>query len=115
MLWVARPPSDHDLKSYDVPPRVCGVGAVIELADPWITVRLNGVVLARLFTVSDRPDGTEARLSVVVRGSRRTLAVLVRPPASVAVSGSSREDGYSWSGALNEPLATPAKLCTVCV
>ena len=40
--------------------------------------------------------------------------VLVSPPESVAVSLSSRYDGYSWSGAVNEPDATPAKVCTGC-
>ena len=38
----------------------------------------------------------------------------VSPPASVAVRRSSRCDGYSWSGAANEPLATPAKAWIGC-
>src|SRR5437899_5570666 len=37
----------------------------------------------------------------------RTLVVAVAPAASVAVSWSSSQHGYSLSGALNVPLATP--------
>ena len=50
-----------------------------------------------------------------MRGSIRRLTVCVSPPASVAVSSSSRCDGYSWSGAGNEPEATPLQVCTGCV
>ncbi len=39
----------------------------------------------------------------------------LRPPASVTVRRSSRCDGYSWSGATNEPPATPTKSCSGCV
>jgi hypothetical protein len=42
-----------------------------------------------------------------VCGSRRTLVVAVEPFESVAVSWSSSQLGYSWSGALKLPLATP--------
>ena len=55
------------------------------------------------------------KVSTTVRGSSRRVLVAVRPPESVAVSRSSRYDGYSWSGAVNEPLATPVKLCIGCV
>ena len=47
---------------------------------------------------------------VVVRGNSTTLFEPVRPVESVAVSVSSRDAGYSWSGATNEPLATPLKV-----
>ena len=41
MLWVAAPPSDQETNAYDVPPSVCGDGAMIELVDPWMTVRVR--------------------------------------------------------------------------
>ena len=36
----------------------------------------------------------------------------ISPLASVAVKRNSRCDGYSWSGAMNEPLLTPANVCS---
>ena len=44
-----------------------------------------------------------------VCGSSRMVRVSVRPPLSVAVSVSSRYDGYSWSGAAKLPEATLGK------
>jgi hypothetical protein len=41
----------------------------------------------------------ELRVSVTVRGSSCTDSVSVNPPESLAVSRSSRWEGYSWSGA----------------
>ena len=38
--------------------------------------------------------------------------MLRSPPESVADNVSSTHDGYSWSGAANEPLATPGKSWT---
>ena len=38
----------------------------------------------------------------------------VSPPGSVAVRVSSRYEGYSWSGALKLPEATPSQLWTGC-
>ena len=52
------------------------------------------------------------KVRLTVWGCSVTLAVLVRPPESVTVSTSSRWEGYSWSGAVNEPLATPTKSCS---
>jgi len=49
-----------------------------------------------------------------VFGSSRRVIVRVSPKPSVAVSSSSRYDGYSWSGATNEPPA-PVRLCRTCV
>src|SRR5919201_5919099 len=51
----------------------------------------------------------------IVCGLRRTLVVAVAPVESVAVSWISIQHGYSWSGALNVPLATPLKVWTMCV
>src|ERR1700704_3904682 len=107
MLWVAAPPSDHDAKLYEVPPSVCGDDALIELIEFTITVRANGVTELVLPTVSDRPDGTEAKLRPTVFGSRRTLVVALAPAESVAVNCSSSQAGYSWSGPFTLPAATP--------
>src|SRR5947209_467068 len=41
--------------------------------------------------------------------------VAVAPVESVAVSWISSQHGYSWSGALNVPLATPLNVWTMCV
>ena len=49
------------------------------------------------------------KVRLTVCGCSVTLAVLVRPPESVPVRTSWRLDGYSWSGAVNEPLDTPTK------
>src|SRR5919198_1726625 len=85
------------------------------LRDPTITVRVNSVVDALLPTVSCSPVGSDRKVRATVCGSSRTLAVSVRPPLSVAVSCSSIQAGYSWSGAESEPLATPAQSCTAWV
>ena len=64
-------------------------------------------------TVKAPRNGLEGQVTVF--GSRRRTLVSVSPPESVAVSFSSRYDGYSWSGAVKDPLDTPAKFCTGCV
>jgi hypothetical protein len=63
----------------------------------------------------DRPttSATATRSARSSTSARRRLPV--SPPESVAVRSSSRYDGYSWSGAPNEPLATPVNVCTRCV
>ncbi len=75
--------------------------------EPTITVRVNEAAFVLPLTVNWRPPGLVWNVSATVCGSSRTLLVSLRPPESVAVSFSSRWDGYSWSGVLNEPLATP--------
>ena len=79
--------------------------------EPTITVRENGATDEALPTVSLRPAGV-SNVRTTVRGSRRMLSVSVSPPASVAVRRSSRCDGYSWSGAVNDPVACPAYDCS---
>jgi hypothetical protein len=59
-----------------------------------------------------RPPGLVLKVSTTVLGSSRTLVVAVSPPESLAVSRSSSQQGYWWSGAANDPPATPAKSCT---
>src|SRR5918994_1216948 len=80
-----------------------------------MTVREKGVVDSAPFTTSFSPAaGSDRKLSSTVWGSRRTLLVSVKPPESVAVSLSSRYEGYSWSGAVNVPLATPENVSHTC-
>ena len=67
------------------------------------------------FSASRKPDGLEASVRTTVLGSSRTDSESVSPPESVAVSRSSRWDGYSWSGVVNEPPATPLYDCSGCV
>ena len=52
MLWVCGPASDQDENRYVVPPKVWGEGALIELVEPTITVRVKGVVAVLPPTVS---------------------------------------------------------------
>src|SRR6188508_2262917 len=80
-----------------------------------MTVRVNGAVAVSELSDSCRPGGDEARVTDTVRGCSSTLVVPVAPPESVAVSFSSRWDGYSWSGAGNDPLETPSNVWTRCV
>ena len=58
-----------------------------------MTVRENGAVALVPLNVSFSPVGFVANDSVVVLGSSRTLVVLLRPRASVAVRLSSSSDG----------------------
>ena len=85
------------------------------LVEPTITVRVNDDLELVLFTDERSPPGVVWKVRTTVFGSRRRVLVSVRPPESVAVSFSSRYDGYSWSGAAKDPLATPAKVCSGCV
>ena len=77
---------------------------------PRITVFVNGVAAALLPAPIVNPEGTESSVSTVVFGSSRTLFVSLSPLESVAVSVSSRYDGYSWSGAVNEPWLMPVSV-----
>src|SRR5215210_5509 len=86
----------------------------MEFLEPMITVRVNVALVVALPTVSESPLGVVWKVSSTVFGSRRSVFVLVSPPESVAVNFSSRYDGYSWSGAVKELLATPWKVCTGC-
>src|SRR5262245_33607748 len=79
-----------------------------------MTVRVNGAGALVALTPSGSPVGLEANVSTTVFGCSRTLFVFVRPPASLAVRRSSRWLGYSWSGAVNEPVATPVKVWMTC-
>jgi hypothetical protein len=90
------------------PFRVCGEGAEI-VGRSRDDRRVKGVAALPPLRTSCRPEGLVANVRLTVWGWSVTLAVLVRPPESVAVKTSSRLDGYSWSGAVNEPLATPTK------
>ena len=88
-----------------------GADGVVE---PWITVSVNGAGPAALSIVSSSPRHVRLKRESTVWGTGRPLRC-VSPPESVAVSVSSRYDGYSWSGATKEPLATPRKFWMWCV
>ncbi len=72
-MWLWAPPSDHDEKTYVVPPRTCGVNALTEFAEPTMTVRSNGVVDVVAPTVSCSPDGADANVRSTVWGRSVTL------------------------------------------
>src|SRR5919108_480031 len=115
MLCDCAPPSDHDEKTYAEPPIVCGDGALIEFVAPITACFVSGVGPAISSMPTFAPVGFEASVMVMICGSRRTLVVAVAPVESVAVSWISSQHGYSWSGALNVPLATPLNVWTMWV
>ena len=80
-----------------------------------MTVRVNGAAAVCEPTDSCSPAGADSNVSATVRGSSRRVTVCVSPAPSVAVSSSSRCDGYSWSGAENEPEAAPPQVWSGCV
>ena len=41
-LWLCAPPSDQEEKTYCVPFKLCGVGALMVFVEPVMTVRVNG-------------------------------------------------------------------------
>src|SRR5215210_1630041 len=114
MSWLCVPPSDQEANSYVVPPSVCGVVALMELLEPTTTVRLKGAVELLSPTTRSSPAGSDWKFSTTGFGSSRTLLVSCKPSKSVAVRRSSRYEGYSWSGAVNVPLATLGKSSQGC-
>src|SRR5256885_3815279 len=82
--------------------------------EPTITVRSNGAVAWASLKTSCNPVGDECRDRVTVCGSSSTDVDALIPPLSVAVKVSTRCDGYSWSGAANDPLAIPGQVWTSC-
>src|SRR5690349_24991673 len=114
MLWLCAPPSDQ-LRNRNRRPsvRLCGLGALTELLDPTVTVRVNGVTCSTVPTTSRAPLGLEVNVRFTVRGFSRTVWDVVLPSESVAVNVRSRNDGYSWSGATKLPEATPFHDCTL--
>src|ERR687883_2008888 len=115
MLCDCAPPSDHDEKLYVEPPIVCGDVALIEFVDPITACFVSGAAPAISSIPTFAPVGFEATVMFMICGSTRTLVVAVAPVESVAVSWISSQHGYSWSGALNVPLATPLNVWTMCV
>src|SRR6185436_11832209 len=98
------------------PLSVCVPDALTVMAEPLISVDVNGVRVGGLVpTVSSRPLGLLVNDRATVLGWSVTLRVAWMPAASVAVSRSSSADGYSWSGAANAPLLTPSNVWTRCV
>src|SRR5690242_5201947 len=78
-----------------------------------MTVVLPGAVIAWPATSIGTPDGVDVTDTVFVFGWSWTLVVVFEPAESVAVSRISSFDGYSWSGAENEPLV-PVACSTKC-
>src|SRR5919204_5900178 len=115
MLGDCAPPSDQDENVYVEPPFVCGDVALIEFVEPITACFVSGVGPAISSMPTFAPVGFDASVMVMICGSIRTLVVAVAPVESVAVSWSSIQHGYSWSGALNVPLATPLNVWTMCV
>ena len=118
MVWLCAPPSDHDVKKYVDLLNGCGDGALTEFAEPATTVTENGVLRGASLTtrlLRARPPGLVLNVSTTVFGSSRTLVVEVSPPESVAVSWSSSQHGYSWSGAVIDPLETSLMVWILCV
>ena len=58
-LCACAPPSDHDEKLYELGPSVCGDGALRELLEPMMTVRLNAVAADVPLTASCSPAGLD--------------------------------------------------------
>jgi hypothetical protein len=76
---------------------------------------LYGVALVPYAVATRSPVGVDWKLRSTVTGCSSTLVVPVVPVASVAVKRSSRYEGYSWSGAVNVPDATPEIVWMTCV
>src|SRR5689334_15384315 len=114
-MCVCAPASLQLPNVYVVEPLVCGVGALTEFVEPMMTCRVNGVAWLVEPTVSGSPDGLLANVRFTVCGCRSSVVAVVSPRESVAVRRSCRYDGYSWSGAVIEPPATPVSVCTKCV
>ena len=112
-VWLAAPRSDQEAKEKALPLRVWELGAITTFWDPWITVQTQGAVAVFELTPSCRPAGTEVTVRSTVLGFTITDSTSVSPPESVTVSLNSRFEGYSWSGAMSDPLG-PMKSCTKC-
>src|SRR4051794_30461166 len=111
MTWVCAPPSDQVPNATGTPLYNCGVGPLTVLVEPWMTVRVNGATWLVAPTVRFSPAGLLTNVRSTVLGCTLTVVLLVSPPESVAVIRNSRYDGYSWSGAVIVPLATPLSVC----
>src|SRR6476469_2550816 len=114
MSWLTAPPSDHELNTYVVPPTVWGELAVTEIRELRMAVIVAGVWITPLPTVSWRPAGWVVNVTGIVLGSSRTDASLVRPRLSVTRRRTSRYEGYSCSGAMYDPPATPSNVPCGC-
>src|SRR5436190_11342754 len=114
MSCVRLPPSLQLVKSYVTPPTVTGDGAVTCRCEPWITSSVAGAVTVSVPSERSTPAGFDWSVIGTVSGSSRRVTVRLRPKLSVAVSCSSKYDGYSCSGATNEPPA-PVSVWITCV
>src|ERR671931_2169812 len=87
----------------------------VSIYEPMTACFVSGAAPAISSMPTFAPVGFDATVMFIVCGSTRTLVVAVAPVESVAVSWISSQHGYSWSGALNVPLATPLNVWTMCV
>ena len=89
--WAAVPPSDHEPKLYELPPRVCGEGAAMEFSEPSITVVVNGAASGRR-AERERQAREASRPASAPRSAGRGAPTgrPGSPPESVAVRRSSR-------------------------
>ena len=95
-------------------PPTSWAGALTLFDDPTMTRRVTGAAPVTVASDSWSPVGTLASVTSTVCGFSWTLVDVFAPDASVAVSTSDSDIGYSWSGAGNDPLATPTKSCMGC-
>jgi hypothetical protein len=95
IVWVWAPASDQEVNAQLRPFSACGEMAPIELLEPSITCRVNGVAPWSPPIAIWRPCGDDSKVRLTVRGSRRRLSVSLTPLESVAVRRISRRDGYS--------------------
>jgi hypothetical protein len=101
-LWLAAPPSLHPVNAYSSPS--CSWAGAETVAVPLSSiVVVNGASSLLPFTTRSSPAGSERTVTAAVRGWSSRVTVVSAPWASVAVSRSSRCDGYSWSGASIAP------------
>ena len=87
----------------------------MEFCELTMTVFVTGAVAVVSFRPRPKPEGLLLNVRFTVLGLTMTLVALSVPEESLAVSLISREDGYSWSGATNDPLEIPVKVWMSCV
>src|SRR5262245_51904936 len=110
MLCVAAPPSDHEVKVYELPPWLSGEGAPMERIMPTTLWSVAGVGVAPSM-VSPSPAGLLARVSVTTRGVTSRVISVTTPSASVTVAQMRYQTSVAVSpvsAATKLPLEVPA-------
>ena len=83
-VWLALPPSDHDEKTYDVPPLVC-VGALTVCRKPTTWSITNGARRRMPSISSSSPLGTVSKAMSTFSGTIVTNVEAESPEESVTV------------------------------